>query len=418
MALDGPSGAGKTYTALRLAFSIAPNRRVAVIGTEGSETDDAAEKYINEPDPDHPGEKWQFDILHLSSFSPSEYSSAIEEAGRRGYEIVIVDSLSHAWEGKDGALELKDRKGGNQFTAWKDITPMHRRMIDSILNSPCHVIATMRSKTEYVMEKDANGKDVPRKIGMAPIQRQGMEYEFDIYGSLDWSHIMTVTKSRCRTVDGMIVSKPGAGFMQPVIEWLSTGQHEERQRPSAGPSDEQRRRFAELLDKLGWKIERAKADWPRKFGCQEWDQLTADQANAVISQLEGHGRGRVKTAKKPAMAESNGHSVQPPPAPTYSPVTEANPTIGTAAGPITDPQIKSLLSLYSLLEFGSNQQRWKDHLSAFGVSSAKNLTEKQAAKLIYDLEKEFEAKMENERQNERKEVAAAGSRQDTAASKS
>lgn len=394
MALDGPSGAGKTYTALRLAFALAPNRRIAVIGTEGSESDDAAEKYVGEADPDHPGQTWQFDLMHLTSFSPSEYAAAIEEAGRRSYELVIVDSLSHAWEGKDGALDLKDRKGGNSFTAWKDITPMHRRMIDSILNSPCHVIATMRSKTEYVLEKNDQGKDVPRKVGTAPIQRSGMEYEFDVYGSLDWSHIMTVTKTRCRAIDGQIVAKPGAAFMQPIIAWLQTGVQEVRERPSARISDEQVKRIAGLLDAIGWNVERIKGEFPRKYQCTELGQLSRGQADSLIGWLEGHAKGKV--AKEPA---TNG---------TAANGTAASATNGTtphaAAMPpaepkqmITTAQIQSLLSLRSLCGLADKPEDWQSRLTPYKVRSGKELTEAQASALIYELEKESAAKMTNER---------------------
>ena len=136
----------------------------------------------------------------------------------------MIDSLSHAWEGKDGRSEQVGRSSEkNKYTAWKDVTPQHRAMMEAILQSSCHVIATMRSKTEYVLEEDEKGRKVPRKIGMAPVQRAGMEYEFDLYCSMDWSHVMTVSKSRCRHVDGAIAVKPGSDFMRPVIEWLAGG---------------------------------------------------------------------------------------------------------------------------------------------------------------------------------------------------
>jgi hypothetical protein len=139
----------------------------------------------------------------------------------------VIDSLSHAWAGSGGALEIKDKKSAgsnaNSFTAWKDVTPMHNQMIDAILRSPCHIIATMRSKTEYILETDSRGKQIPRKIGMAPIQRAGMEYEFDLYCSMDDEHILRVSKSRCPELsDGMSV-KPGATFIAPIVTWLNDG---------------------------------------------------------------------------------------------------------------------------------------------------------------------------------------------------
>lgn len=219
MALDGPSGAGKTFTALRFAFSL--GQRVAVINTESG----AIEKYLGlKPD----GVEWQFDLADLGSYAPTDYTAAILAAGKAGYDVLLIDSLSHAWEGEGGVLEQVDRKGGNKFTdGWKDVTPQHRRMVEAILRSPCHVIATMRTKMAYVLEEGVNrqGKtvQVPRKVGMAPIQRAGMEYEFDIVGDIDHTHTLTVSKTRCPDIDGAIVVKPGAPFIQPVVDWLQDG---------------------------------------------------------------------------------------------------------------------------------------------------------------------------------------------------
>ncbi len=106
---------------------------------------------------------FRFKVKDLAHYAPTVYTSAIEVAGTSGFDVLIIDGLSQAWEGKEGALELVDRAGGNRFTAWKDVTPMHRRMVDAILNSPCHVIVTMRAKTEYVLEPDEHGKQVPRR---------------------------------------------------------------------------------------------------------------------------------------------------------------------------------------------------------------------------------------------------------------
>lgn len=214
MALDGPAGSGKTYTALRFAHAL--GARIAVIDTEAG----SASKYIGES-PD--GQPWRFDVCELRDFAPTAYTDAIQAAGQAGYDVLVIDSLTHAWQGPGGALEIVDRKGGSKFTAWKDVTPMHNRMVDAILRSPCHVIVTMRSKMEYVLEADEKGKQVPRKVGMGPIQRQGMEYEFDLVCDLDWTHTLTVGKSRCSAVADAISVKPGPAFMAPVAHWLAEG---------------------------------------------------------------------------------------------------------------------------------------------------------------------------------------------------
>lgn len=328
--LDGPAGSGKTYTALRLGHALLrheraknpnhPNLRIAVIGTEGSAEDDAAEKYLGIPDPDAPGEFWDFDLCHLTSFAPSTYTGAMLDAAKQQYPIVIVDSLTHAWAGKDGALELKDQKATethNQYTAWKDVTPMHNRMVDTILTMPAHIICTMRVKTDHVLEEVVNerGKtvQVPRKVGLAPIQRAGMEYEFDIYACMDWSHILTVTKTRCSAVDGLVMHKPGMSLAQMLIEWLETGAAENTIGPALGITDEQTARVTELLRELGKTLDAIKVNFPNHYGCQELHELSPANAADLIKRLES------SLPKKPAPAKP------PEPVPPPTPVKPAEP---------------------------------------------------------------------------------------------
>jgi hypothetical protein len=220
MTIDGPAGSGKTYTALRFAHALANGGKIAFIDTERG----SASKYVGEA-PD--GIPWQFDVLELFQFSPEKYTEAINAAGRHGYSVLVIDSLSHAWEGAGGALEMKQRLG-EAWSAWRHVTPVHTRMIDAILQSPCHVITTMRSRMEYVQETDDKGRIVVRKVGMAPVQRPGTEYEFDLVCDIDWAHIMNVSKSRCSAVADMIVERPGPEFLRPVIEWLNAGSPEIR----------------------------------------------------------------------------------------------------------------------------------------------------------------------------------------------
>jgi hypothetical protein len=125
-----------------------------------------------------------------------------------GYDVLIIDSLSHAWAGKDGALELVDRARAtgkdNPFTAWRHVTPLHHKLVDTMLRLPMHLIVTMRTKVAYVIEEDARGKHVPRKVGTAPIQREGCEYEFDVIGELH-STMLTISKTRLRFLQGLVL---------------------------------------------------------------------------------------------------------------------------------------------------------------------------------------------------------------------
>ena len=217
LALIGPAGSGKTFTALAVACRMVAGQpgKVAVIDTEHG----SAEKYAD---------LFHFDTLHLESFSPARYVEAIAQAVAAGYEVIIVDSLTHAWSGKDGALEMVDRaaarsKSSNSFAAWRDVTPEHQKMVEAIVSAGAHVICTMRSKTDYVQEKDSNGRTVIRKVGLSPVQRDGMEYEFDLVGDIDDSHQMTVTKSRILPLADAVIKKPGSELAVTLMEWLNAG---------------------------------------------------------------------------------------------------------------------------------------------------------------------------------------------------
>jgi hypothetical protein len=230
MAIDGPSGSGKTLTALRTASGL--GSKIAVIDTEHR----SASKYLGDTYDDRP---LQFDVCELTGgqYSPSTYTAAIKAAGAAGYDVLVIDSLTHAWDGAGGALDIVDRKsaggGGNNFTAWRDVTPMHREMIDAILACPAHVIVTMRSKMEYAMEPDPKtGKTTVRKVGMAPIQRQGTEYEFDVVADMDLEHVLSISKTRCPAIDGQRVVKPGASFVEPLRAWLDAGTVEQPATPA------------------------------------------------------------------------------------------------------------------------------------------------------------------------------------------
>lgn len=210
--LIGPSGSGKTYTALLLATHM--GNRIALMDTEHG----SASKYADEFD---------FDTLWLNNYHPKNYIEAIKAAGEAGYDVLIIDSLSHAWAGTDGALDLADKNaakyGGNRWAAWRDVTPLHNQLIEAILSSPCHVIATMRSKMEYIQTIDEKGRTVIRKVGMAPIQRDGMEYEFDVVGDLDIDHTLVISKTRCKALDGAIIKCPGKELADTLKAWLSDG---------------------------------------------------------------------------------------------------------------------------------------------------------------------------------------------------
>jgi hypothetical protein len=209
-ALVGPSGSGKTFSALGIATGL--GGRIAVVDTERG----SASKYAGD---------FIFDVLELESHHPQNYIEAIRAAEEERYDVIVIDSLSHAWTGKDGALDLVDKamkKGqtGNSFAAWRDITPLHNALVDAILCARLHVIVTMRAKTEYVVEEDSRGKKVPKKVGLAPVQREGVEYEFDVVGDINLDHELVVSKTRCSLLTGKIIAKPGAPLGTLLKGWL------------------------------------------------------------------------------------------------------------------------------------------------------------------------------------------------------
>lgn len=212
IALSGPSGSGKTYTALSLATTLSD--RVAVIDTERG----SASKYVGL-------NGWEFDTVQPDSYAPLSLVDLLGQAAGNEYGCVVVDSLSHYWMGVDGMLEQADRraKGNNSFSGWKEVRPEERRMIDALVAYPGHIIATLRSKTEYIVEENDRGKKVPRKVGLKPEQREGIEYEFDVVGDMDLDNTLTVVKSRIHTLSKAVITHPGEELAQQIAEWLSDG---------------------------------------------------------------------------------------------------------------------------------------------------------------------------------------------------
>lgn len=222
--LSGPAGAGKTYTALLLATSMC--ERVAVIDTEHG----SASKYADEFD---------FDVLEPDDFHPHNYVKAIQAAENAGYDGLVIDSMSHEWSGKGGCLELvevmaKRSKGGNKWAGWADVTPLHNDFIEAIHSAKMHIFATLRSKMDYIQTEDSRGKTVIQKVGMAPITREGAEYELDIVGEMDLQHNMVITKSRCKSLADAVIEKPGATLADAIKAWLTDGAPEAAQHGKPG----------------------------------------------------------------------------------------------------------------------------------------------------------------------------------------
>lgn len=212
-AISGPTKSGKTFSSLAIASHLSPGS-VAVIDPEMKSS-----LY---------SDSFDFDVNEIRDHSAESYISAIDEAAREGYGCLIVDSLSHAWMGKGGILEAVDAKtkssrSKNAFSeGWRELTPVQRKLIDAILTYPGHVIATMRSKMAYEMVEGEDGKKTPTRIGLAPVQRNDVEYEFDIVSEMHQG-TMTISGGRCSALNGKVIHHPGRELAEMLSAWLANG---------------------------------------------------------------------------------------------------------------------------------------------------------------------------------------------------
>lgn len=207
LALQGPSGSGKTYSALLLAHGLCKDwSKIAIIDTENN----SSHLYA------HLGEYY---VLNIGSpYTPERYIEAIKICEDAGVQVIIIDSISHEWDGEGGLLEYHSQLVGNSFINWSKLTPRHASFVQKILTSNCHVIATVRSKQEYVLS-EKNGKQVPEKIGMKAIQRDGLEYDFTIVFEIDIHHNATCTKDRTQLFSSINTFKIGQQTGEKIAEW-------------------------------------------------------------------------------------------------------------------------------------------------------------------------------------------------------
>jgi hypothetical protein len=211
LGIAAPSGAGKTYSSLLMAFGL--GGKIGLIDTEHGSGDLYA----------HLGE---YDIIAIEApYTVAKYLEAIAAFENAGYGTIIIDSLSHAWAGDGGLLDKQGKmadRGVNSFAAWRTITPDHNALVDAMLQSPCHIIATMRAKQDYVLELNDKGKQTPKKVGLAPVQREGMEYEFTVMLDVDMNHVASSSKDRTGLFDGRYF-KIDKDTGETLLAWLEDG---------------------------------------------------------------------------------------------------------------------------------------------------------------------------------------------------
>ena len=383
MAVFGPSGAGKTMTALRIATGL--GKQVGVIDTERG----SAAKY---------SDRWSFDVIELQSYDIDNYTGAINAFAQAGHDVLIVDSLSHAWE---WLLEFVDKLGatkyrGNKWSAWSEATPMQQALVNAILNYPGHVIATMRSKTEWATETNERGKPAPVRIGVAPKQRDGVEYEFDVLLEMNVENVGRFIKDRTGKYQDVIVTKPGEALGRELAAWLSDGAPvpERPAEPAATVphlSPEKARSLAAKLEAAGVQDVSAFASVVVGRSVTGLTELTTGEALRVFEAASAHEVTDPKfvhpfDAAPPVDLDE---IAMPPEA--------EQPELGVA--PITGAQLKMLHTIGTKLGFTNGH---RDDFRLFvadligrPLESSKDITKAEATKLLDHSQDEWAAMLDS-----------------------
>lgn len=211
MGLQGPSGAGKTMSALLIAYGLCGAwSKIAVIDTENH----SAELYAHLRD---------YYVLPMAApFTPEKYVEAVSICEQAQIEVVIIDSITHEWDGTGGILDIHGAMAGNSYTNWSKVTPRHNDFVQAMLQSPCHIISTIRAKQDYVLV-EKNGKQVPEKVGLKGITRDGMDYEFTVVLELNCKNYAAATKDRTGLFTGKPEFIPTVDTGKAILHWCKMG---------------------------------------------------------------------------------------------------------------------------------------------------------------------------------------------------
>lgn len=268
LAITGSSGSGKTYGALRLASGM--SSKIAYIDTENG----SASLY---------SDRFAFDVLDIAPpFNHEKFVDAIKAAITGGYEVVVIDSASHFWEGILAYKDALDKRGGNSYTNWNEAGNKFKSILDAVLQSPIHIICCMRSKMDYVQEKnEQTGKTVIRKVGLAPIMRDNIEYEFTTVFDVTLDHNTKASKDRTGLFgDSIFQITEDTG--KQLLAWLNKGEDASIPVPVAAPvawTDDQKVEAGNLRSQIS--ALRGSQDWFKPF----MDQMKGKPPSDVIDSL-------------------------------------------------------------------------------------------------------------------------------------
>jgi len=280
LAITSPSGGGKTYTALSIATGI--GGKIAVIDTEHG----SASLYAD---------IFDFDVVEVSNpFLIKDFIKSVQEAEKAGYNVLIVDSSTHYWKTLLEHVEMltATKYNGNSYRAWSEGTPVYDRWIQSMLSSKLHIIVTIRSKTEYAMDKNEKGKTIIAKVGMGSEQRKGIEYEFTMVMDGTVDHYFTVSKDRTGKFQDKIIEKPGVDFGAALIEWLNTGADKKEK----NKEDQEKTEMLDSLRELFKLKNLKKGDIPR-YTDKNINDMTITELKKLYETIE--------TEKKPEPEKKN-----------------------------------------------------------------------------------------------------------------
>lgn len=297
MILGGPSGSGKTMSSLLMAYGLVkathPDwsdeqcwEKICIIDTENG----SASLYVGT----HVGAYnigEYFTIPMAPDYTFEKYEESITSAENAGMEVIIIDSLTHVWQGQGGALEQQAkaasaRYSGNSYMAWRDVTPKFNHLMDKMLQSPCHIIGNIRAKTDYIQTKDNNGRTVVKNVGMGLQFRDSVDYDFGVVFMLDYTHTANATKDRTGLFDGKYFTiTPETG--KEIYQWLSTGAPEKPSVPAPQPA-----------------VAAQPAPEPKTTATQTDDALTkAQQMTGEVFKARYNAEGADKQALKQEMKD-------------------------------------------------------------------------------------------------------------------
>lgn len=264
--LEGASGSGKTYSALLIAKAM--GKKIAVIDTEKG----SASLYDKLVD---------FDTCEITPpFTPEKYINAIKEAEQQGYDVLIIDSITHEWSGKGGCLELQASLGG-RYQDWAKVTPRHNAFIDAILQSNLHIIATARTKTDYETTNN-NGKMKVEKVGLKTEQRDGLDFEFTLVFRLNENHIASATKDRTNLFNGQeaVIDE---NFGTTLLDWLNDGETVSETKPVDDTVIYEKVSQCQTVEELEalWKAEHKNVSDEEIF-----KNLCASRKSVILEELE------------------------------------------------------------------------------------------------------------------------------------